>query len=93
MRIASFSRYFFITACSLVFSLSTAACAPAEPNPTADRDHVVATVLPKLESELGKPVKLDVKTLNIADGWAMIDGKILDMNGQLVDYAGTKYAR
>lgn len=93
MRISSFSRYFFITACSLVFSLSTAACAPADPNPTADRDHVVATVLPKLESELGKPVKLDVKTLNIADGWAMIDGKILDMNGQLVDYAGTKYAR
>ncbi|TDZ43108.1 hypothetical protein [Mycobacteroides franklinii] len=94
MRISSFSRYVFIAAFSLTLGLSTAACAPADPNPnpSADRDHVVATVLPRLESELGKPVGLDVKTLNIADGWAMIDGKILDKNGQLVDYAGTKYA-
>ncbi|MBA0049317.1 MULTISPECIES: hypothetical protein [Mycobacteriaceae] len=93
MRFSSFSRCVFIAAFSLVLGLATAACSPADPNPAADRDSVVATVLPKLESELGKPVKLDVKTLNIADGWAMIDGKILDMNGQLVDYAGTKYAR
>lgn len=72
-----------VVALAIIGALLLGACSPAEPE-SGDRNEVVATVLARIEADLGKPVKFDVKTFNSADGWALVDGQLQDTNGQPV---------
>ncbi|MGH3726563.1 MAG: hypothetical protein ACRDUS_20855 [Mycobacterium sp.] len=86
-------RIGFLLTLAMITSL-LGACASQDPDAgSGDRNEVVATVLARIEADLGKPVKFEVQTLNIADGWALVDGTLQDTNGQPVDYRGTKFAQ
>ncbi|QCH25815.1 hypothetical protein [Mycobacteroides salmoniphilum] len=70
---------FFLTL-AMITSVLMGACSPAEPE-SGDRNEVVATVLARIEADLGKPATLDVQKLNIVDGWAFIDSRLQDTDG------------
>lgn len=75
-------RIGFVLTLAMITSLLMGACSSekAESGP-GDRNEVVATALARLEADLGKPVKLDVKTFKSANDWALIDGQLQDADG------------
>ncbi|TDZ78140.1 hypothetical protein DE4585_03976 [Mycobacteroides salmoniphilum] len=72
---------FFLTL-AMITSVLMGACSSekAESGP-GDRNEVVATALARVEADLGKPVKLDVKTFKSANDWALIEGQLQDAGG------------
>lgn len=75
-------RIGFVLTLAMITSLLMGACSSekAESGP-GDRNEVVATALARVEADLGKPVKLDVKTFKSANDWALIDGQLQDADG------------
>ncbi|MFD6195541.1 hypothetical protein ACFWE3_02440 [Mycobacteriaceae bacterium NPDC060252] len=75
-------RIGFLLTLAMITSLLMGACSSekAESGP-GDRNEVVATALARVEADLGKPVKLDVKTFKSAGDWALIDGQLQDTDG------------
>lgn len=67
---------------AVITSVLMGACSSekAESGP-GERNEVVATALARVETDLGKPVKLDVKTFKSADDWALVDGQLKDTGG------------
>lgn len=67
---------------AVITSVLMGACSSekAESGP-GERNEVVATALARVEADLGKPVKLDVKTFKSADDWALVDGQLQDTGG------------
>ncbi|OHT88393.1 hypothetical protein [Mycobacteroides saopaulense] len=64
---------------AMTIGLSMGACSSEKTESGPDnRNEVVATALARIEAELGKPVKLDVKTFKSASDWALIDGQLRD---------------
>ncbi len=75
-------RIGFLLTLVMITSVLMGACSSekAESGP-GDRNEVVATALARVEADLGKPVKLDVKMFKSADDWALIDGQLQDTGG------------
>lgn len=75
-------RIGFLLTLAMITSVLMGACSSekAESGP-GDRNEVVATALARVEADLGKPVKLDVKMFKSADDWALIDGQLQDTGG------------
>ncbi|CPR65592.1 hypothetical protein [Mycobacteroides abscessus] len=84
-------RLFLVLA--MITSLLMSACGTekSESGPD-DRNEVVAAALARIEADLGKPVKLEVRNFHRAGDWAFLDGQLQDTNGQPVDYSGTPFA-
>ncbi|AKP60113.1 Uncharacterised protein [Mycobacteroides abscessus subsp. bolletii] len=78
---------------AMITSLLMSACGTekSESGPD-DRNEVVASALARIEADLGKPVKLEVRNFHRAGDWAFLDGQLQDTNGQPVDYSGTPFA-
>lgn len=78
---------------AMITSLLMSACGTekSESGPD-DRNEVIAAALARIEADLGKPVKLEVRNLHRAGDWAFLDGQLQDTNGQPVDYSGTPFA-
>jgi ketosteroid isomerase-like protein len=79
----------------IVASASIVAAPFAVADPTPDSPEAQAILQPALAaiaSELGKPAKLDVKTLRTSGDWAYVDAKLQEANGQPISYQDTKYA-
>ncbi|SII10781.1 Uncharacterised protein [Mycobacteroides abscessus subsp. bolletii] len=78
---------------AMIISLLMSACGTekSESGPD-DRNEVVASALARIEADLGKPVKLEVRNFHRAGDWAFLDGQLQDTNGQPVDYSGTPFA-
>ncbi|KRQ27821.1 MULTISPECIES: hypothetical protein [Mycobacteroides] len=72
----------FLLMLAVITSVLMGACSSekAESGP-GERNEVVATALARVEADLGKPVKLDVKTFKSADDWALVDGQLQDTGG------------
>ncbi|MGC7215901.1 hypothetical protein [Mycobacteroides abscessus] len=78
---------------AMITSLLMSACGTekSESGPD-DRNEVIAAALARIEADLGKPVKLEVRNFHRAGDWAFLDGQLQDTNGQPVDYSGTPFA-
>lgn len=64
---------------AMITSVLLGACGTESSESGPDnRNEVVATALARIEADLGKPVKLDVKTFTSASDWALIDGQLRD---------------
>jgi hypothetical protein len=68
-----------------------AAHASADPV-SAEGGAIVQPALADLSAQLGKPVELKVKTVNVVGDWAFVYGKIQGPDGAVFDYAGTRFA-
>lgn len=70
-----------------------AAADPVMLDPTSPEGYaIVAPAIADASAQLGKPVRLDIRSLKAADGWAFIWSAMQDPDGSPVDYAGTPFA-
>lgn len=79
----------------LCASLVAASCASADPgggSAPSDDQQARAAAVADVSAQLGKPVRLDVKGLHSADGWAFVWATIRGSDGGPVNYAGTTFA-
>ncbi|AMT72703.1 hypothetical protein [Mycobacteroides immunogenum] len=53
---------------------------------------VLAPAVADVAAQLGKPVRLDVRSLKAADGWAFLWSAMQEPDGNPVDYAGSPFA-
>ncbi|PQM46987.1 hypothetical protein [Mycobacterium talmoniae] len=86
----------WLVALLLCVGVGTAGWASADPvtspDPTStDGQAILKPALADLTTQLGKPAKLDVKTLNVSQGWAYVNGFIKAPDGQWIDYTGTPF--
>lgn len=61
---------------------------PASPEATT----ILAPALADVTAQLGKPVRLDVRSLKAADGWAFLWSAMQEPDGNPIDYTGTPFA-
>lgn len=74
-------------------SVIAASCAVADPAPdSSEAQAILRPALAAIAADLGKPAKLDVKSLRTSGDWAYISAKLQEPNGQPINYQGTKYA-
>ncbi|ALR13131.1 hypothetical protein BST43_09655 [Mycobacteroides saopaulense] len=64
---------------------------PVDPS-SPDGAVLVAPALADATAQLGKPVRLDVRSLKAADGWAFLWSAMKEPGGEPIDYAGTPFA-
>ncbi|OHT88535.1 hypothetical protein [Mycobacteroides saopaulense] len=64
---------------------------PVDPS-SSDGAALVAPALADATAQLGKPVRLDVRSLKAADGWAFLWSAMQEPGGEPIDYAGTPFA-
>lgn len=78
--------------------LTAAPPATADPGPTpmdpssAEGAAVLAPAVADAAAQLGKPIRLDVRSLKAADGWAFLWSAMQEPDGSPVDYTGTPFA-
>ncbi|WP_078290349.1 hypothetical protein [Mycobacterium sp. D16R24] len=78
--------------------LLTAPLAAADPgatpvDPTSPEAAVIlAPALADVTAQLGKPVRLDVRSLKSADGWVFLWSAMQEPDGSPIDYTGTPFA-
>ncbi|WP_078308086.1 MULTISPECIES: hypothetical protein [unclassified Mycobacterium] len=61
---------------------------PASPEAAS----ILAPALADVTAQLGKPVRLDVRSLKSADGWVFLWSAMQEPDGGPIDYAGTPFA-
>lgn len=64
---------------------------PVDPS-SAEGAAVLAPALADVTAQLGKPVRLEVRSLKAAEGWAFLWSAIQGPDGSPVDYSGTPFA-
>lgn len=64
---------------------------PVDPS-SAEGAAVMAPAIADVTAQLGKPVRLDVRSLKAAEGWAFLWSAIQAPDGSPVDYTGTPFA-
>ncbi|MGH3724015.1 MAG: hypothetical protein ACRDUS_07780 [Mycobacterium sp.] len=76
----------------------TAPLAAADPGATAldpaspDGGAILAPAIADATAQLGKPVRLDVRSLKSAEGWAFLWSAMQEPDGGPIDYTGTPFA-
>ncbi len=84
------------------FAVIGATSAWADPAPPGTPSQIVDPATPEgvsivepavdtLSATLGKPVRLAVRRLNVADDWAFVYASMTDPGGEPFDYTGTAY--
>ena len=58
----------------------------------AEAEAILRPAVADAVAELGKPVRLEAKTLNVSGEWAFLHARISEPGGEVVRYGGTKFA-
>jgi len=58
----------------------------------ADRAAIAAIARKAAEKEIGKPLKLDIRSLRTRDGWAFLFSNMVDGRGEPLSLQGTRFA-
>lgn len=66
--------------------------APATPSPDATTQALLDVLTPVVATEVGKPVSLQVNTVNARDEWAYIDARVNNADGSQIDWTTTNLA-
>ncbi|MBA0046032.1 hypothetical protein MLB1_06885 [Mycobacteroides sp. LB1] len=61
---------------------------PASPEASA----ILVPAIADVTAQLGKPVRLDVRSLKAAEGWAFLWSAMQEPDGSPIDYTGTPFA-